>query len=192
MYHEALLRTREEHPEIKTGAHYEDALMHCYYANLLATTEPSHTPNKLFLKFIRMEIDVLNLRTLLRLNLGKAEMEEEPFVEGGLEMSVEDLEGMAGMEWEALLTKLATYSFCENISEELKSVEEQGLNEVLRSLETHVLKEAARYANLHPLSILPVLDFMIAKKNEVDNIRIIARGKESGLETEVIKNLLII
>jgi V/A-type H+-transporting ATPase subunit C len=65
------------------------------------------------------------------------------------------------------------------------------LNEVLRSLEKHVLKEASRYANLHPLSILPVLDFMIAKKNEVDNIRIIARGKESDLENTVIKNLLV-
>jgi len=33
---------------------------------------------------------------------------------------------------------------------------------------------------------------MIRKKNEVDNIRIIARGKESGLDAELIKRLLVI
>jgi V/A-type H+-transporting ATPase subunit C len=191
MYYEPLVQTREEHDEMRTGAHFEDALSHCYYANLLDTTEPYNTPNKLFLKFIRMEIDVLNLRTLLRLNLGNAEVGENAFVEGGLELSVEELQIMVEMDWDALLPKLSTYSFYENISGELTKVEEEGLNEVLRSLEKHVLKEASKYANLHPLSIQPVLDFMIAKKNEVDNIRIIARGKESDLENTVIKNLLV-
>ncbi|KYK31207.1 MAG: hypothetical protein AYK23_04115 [Candidatus Proteinoplasmatales archaeon SG8-5] len=191
MYHEPLVRTREEHPGMKSGAHYEDALMHCYYTNLLATTEPTQTPNKLFLRFIRMEIDVINLRTLLRLNLGNAEIGENAFVEGGLDMSVEDLEKMAGMDWETLLVTLGDYAFFENISDDLRKAGDTGLNEALRSLEKHVLKEAAKHANIHPLSILPVLDFMIAKKNEVDNIRIIARGKESGLETEVIRNLLV-
>jgi V/A-type H+-transporting ATPase subunit C len=192
MYYEPLVRTRGEHEEMRTGAHYEDALSQCYYANLLATTEPSHTPNKLFLRFIGMEIDVLNLRTLLRLNLSDSEVRDDVFVEGGLEMSVEELEQIVEMDWEALLSKLSTYSFYENISGELSMVGEKGLNEVLRSLEKHVLKEASRHANLHPLSILPVLDYMIAKKNEVDNIRIIARGKESGLESGVIKELLVI
>ena len=74
----------------------------------------------------------------------------------------------------------------------LNKAKEKGLNEVLRSLEKHVLREASRHANLHPLSILPVLDYMIAKRNEVDNIRIIARGKESGLDNDVIRNLLVI
>jgi vacuolar-type H+-ATPase subunit C/Vma6 len=33
---------------------------------------------------------------------------------------------------------------------------------------------------------------MVRKKVEVDNIRIIARGKESGLSTKVIEDLLVV
>jgi V/A-type H+-transporting ATPase subunit C len=62
----------------------------------------------------------------------------------------------------------------------------------MRALEKHILREATKHANIHPLSILPVLDYLLAKKSEVDNIRIIARGKEDGLDDETIKNLLII
>jgi V/A-type H+-transporting ATPase subunit C len=40
--------------------------------------------------------------------------------------------------------------------------------------------------------VLPIVDFMVRKKIEVDNIRIIARGKESGLDSEQIKKLLVI
>ncbi len=191
-YYEPLFQTREIHEEMKTGAPFEDALSHCYYSNLLATTEPSNKPNTLFLNFIRMEIDVLNLRTLLRLNLGNATVEETVFVEGGLEMSCSDLEKMIEMDWDSLVTRLGAYSFYETISAELNKAKEKGLNEVLRCLEKHVLREASRYANLHPLSILPVLDYMIAKRNEIDNIRIVARGKESGLDNDMIRNLLVI
>jgi V/A-type H+-transporting ATPase subunit C len=42
------------------------------------------------------------------------------------------------------------------------------------------------------LSILPIIDYLIRKKNEVDNIRIIARSKESGLDAELIKKLLVV
>ncbi len=192
MYYEPLAQIRDEQKEMRTGAPYEDALSHCYYWHLLETTEPSNKPNALFLQFIRMEIDVLNLRTLLRLNLGQAEIEEDVFVKGGLEMTVEHLEEMVGKDWETLVKGLNKYSFYDNISSELNKAKDEGLNEVLRVLEKHVLREASRYANLHPLSILPVLDYMIAKKNEVDNIRIVARGKESGLDNDVIRNLLVL
>jgi len=40
--------------------------------------------------------------------------------------------------------------------------------------------------------VLPIIDFMIRKKIEVDNIRIIARGKESGLDVDHIKDLLVV
>jgi V/A-type H+-transporting ATPase subunit C len=52
--------------------------------------------------------------------------------------------------------------------------------------------ESQEFSHIHPLSVLPIVDFMVRKKIEVDNIRIIARGKESGLDAEQIKKLLVI
>ncbi|MCK4455629.1 MAG: V-type ATPase subunit, partial [Thermoplasmata archaeon] len=61
-----------------------------------------------------------------------------------------------------------------------------------RALEKHHLKEASTYSHLHPLSILPVLDYLISKEIEVENIRIIARGKRDGLSESTIRDLLVI
>ena len=48
------------------------------------------------------------------------------------------------------------------------------------------------FSHLYPLSVIPVIDFMIHKENEVNNIRIVARGIESGLDKEIIKGLLVV
>ena len=44
----------------------------------------------------------------------------------------------------------------------------------------------------NPLSVLVILDYIVRKDREVQNLRIIARGKESGLSPEVIRELLVI
>jgi len=54
------------------------------------------------------------------------------------------------------------------------------------------LLEAGRYAHVNPLSVLPVLDYIVRKEREVQNLRIITRGKESGLSSDVIRDLLVI
>ncbi|MCK5548448.1 MAG: ATP synthase A1 subunit C [Thermoplasmata archaeon] len=191
VYYDPLVKAKEKHEKVGTVSAFEDALSRRYYDVLLDTLHPTNVPNRLFLKFIRMEIDVLNLRVLLRLNLGKAEVEESQFVDGGLEMGVDELNEMLKMDWESLVSRLRKFSFYETIAPGLKRVKEKGLNEVMRSLEKYVLREATRHAHLHPLSILPVLDFMVAKRNEVENIRIIARGKAHGLDNDVIRDLLV-
>jgi len=190
-FYAALCAVIREYEEEKRLAVLEDALTHTYYHHLLQTIPSATEANKLFLRFIRMEIDMLNLRMMLRLKLGGGDTDEEMFVHGGLELSVSELRNMLRLEWNALTEQLRKFSFYGKISNELKVVQKRGLNELMRALEKHILREATRHANIHPLSILPVLDYLLAKKSEVDNIRIIARGKEDGLDDETIKNLLV-
>jgi len=192
LYYDTLIGARAEHEKIGTTAPFEDALIHRYYSLLLDTIHPSNEPNTHFLRFIRMEIDIINLRTLLRLNLGKAEIDQEAFIKGGHTLKVNELKEMLKLDWDALVSRLRKYSFYETIGTALDKAKEKGLNEVMRALEKYTLKEATRYANLHPLSILPVLDYMLAKKNEVENIRIVARGKECELDNDVIRRLLVL
>jgi V/A-type H+-transporting ATPase subunit C len=190
--HIALETARKGYEESGTAAPFENALLLSYYSVLLDEIEPSTEPSTQFLRFIKMEIDIINLRTLLRLVLSGTKVEEEVFIPGGLEMGCEELEELIRLDWDAMVPRLRKFTFYDMIAADLKAAKEKGLNDVMRALEKHVLKQATRYANVHPLSILPVLDFMLAKKNEIDNIRIIARGKESDLEDETIKDLLIL
>ena len=51
---------------------------------------------------------------------------------------------------------------------------------------------ANKVSHMYPLSIIPVMDYMIHKENEVRNIRMIAHGVDSGLDVEIMKRLLVI
>ena len=45
---------------------------------------------------------------------------------------------------------------------------------------------------MYPLSVLPVVDYMLRKEAEVKNIRMIAYGTQAGLDSATIKGLLVI
>jgi V/A-type H+-transporting ATPase subunit C len=59
------------------------------------------------------------------------------------------------------------------------------------ALDKALVRTAEKFGRFYPLSVLPILDYMIRKKIEVDNIRIIARCKATGLSNEVIEQLLV-
>jgi V/A-type H+-transporting ATPase subunit C len=63
---------------------------------------------------------------------------------------------------------------------------------LVAALKRYKLRKAQTFSHLYPLSVIPILDYMINKRVEVDNIRIIARGKVSGLDNNTIKELLVI
>jgi Archaeal/vacuolar-type H+-ATPase subunit C len=48
-----------------------------------------------------------------------------------------------------------------------------------------------RMAKIYPFSIHPILSYLEMKKYEVFNLRALARGKESNLESESIKGYLV-
>src|SRR5256885_16248562 len=97
---------------------------------------------------------------------------------------------MVRLDKSALMARLSEYSFYPEIAGDLERVEATGVGALLRKVEKIHLTEAARYSHLHALSILPILDYILRKDRQAQNIRLIARGKESRLSTEVIRELL--
>jgi len=173
----------------------EDYLDKIYYVRLLEAIDTRSRPGQLLLAFIRKEIDMTNLITLLKLKREKVPPERigTYLIEGGDELTLRELERLAATEsFEALVAELNTYSFYEDIKEALEKAKESGsLNDVSLAAKKHLMSRAERFSRLYPLSVLPIIDFMIRKKTEVDNIRIVARCKESGLDPETTKRLLV-
>jgi len=192
IYEEARDELGESFDLAKDMAAYEDALSHVYYRHLLESIQPRTEPSRRFNEFVRREIDILNLKTLLRVWRAKATFAHGVFLAGGLELSVEELREMAGFDLAGLLARLGQYSFYDEIATALREMEARGVAHVERTLEKFHLVAASRYSHLHPLSVLPVLDFIARKTREVENIRIIARGKEHGIELDAIRELLVI
>ena len=178
--------------EIENWAEWEDRVSRLYYADLLASIPPSTEANRLMRQFVKREIDLVNLKTLLRAWDAKATFEREIFLDGGDELDVETLHELVGLDKATLLKRLSEYSFYEELAPDLDKLEETGIGALMHRVEKEHLLEAARYAHMHPLSILPILDFIVRKDREVQNIRIIARGKESGLSMDVLRELLVV
>ena len=192
IYEEARRQMGEAFDPSKGFAAYEDALAHVYYRRLLEEIQPRTEPSRLFREFVRREIDILNVKTLLRVWQSKAEFDRPVFLQGGLEFEPEDLLAMTHLDLNGLLGRLSRYSLYEDIATALRAIGDHGVAHVERTLEKSHLKAASRYSHIHPLSVLPILDFLARKTREVENIRIIARGKEHGIPVEAMKELLVI
>lgn len=174
----------------------EDWLDKQYYERLLEVIRPTARAERLFLQFVRREIDVTNLKVLLKLKAaGFAPEKISPYlIAGGEEFPLRRLREMAAAEgMKRIADELLQSSYAEDVKNPLEGLSEAGtVSGVTLALDRGLLRTAEKFSHLYPLSILPILDYLIRKKVETDNIRIIARGKERGLSSEVIRNLLVV
>lgn len=173
-------------------ASFEDALDWTYYRNLLEAVPAATEPTALFRNFVRREIDVVNLRTLLRVRGMAQRIPREIFLPGGYELSQDELKDLAGLDLPSLMARLRGLDLHGALAAHVGEVERGKLSLALREVEKWHLREATRWSHLHPLSIIPILDYILAKGREVENIRIIARGKADGLGAEALRELLVI
>lgn len=174
----------------------EDHLDKMLYYDLLGVLSPTSGPDKILRDFVRREIDVTNLKVLIKL---KAERIPEErlmrfFVPGGAEFSLESLRSMAQAEGLLpVVEALEKSSMYEDIKPALERFkDDRKLSGLTIALDKALIGTSDKFAHLYPLSVLTIVNYMIRKKVEVDNIRIIARGKESGLPNKIIEELLVV
>lgn len=176
--------------------HLEDALDRAYFARLLATIPDSGTAYQLFLRFVKKEIDILNLSVLMRF-----EWRNDPttrvlefMIPGGLELAEDDLRRLAEANNRAeLVDRLKEYRIYEEIKDAVAAAQEShSLTPVLLALTRSLVTFAQSFSYRNPLSILPVVNYLLRKHLEVRNLRAIARGKQAGLSEQQIENLLVV
>jgi V/A-type H+/Na+-transporting ATPase subunit C len=174
----------------------EDALDKEYYSSILRSIEEKNMSEAHFLDFMRREIDITNLKTIFKLKSEGASGESlsQYFIPGGMEFKMDRLSKMAAFEGtKELMDEFRQSTYAEMIRADIEQFErDEDTSSILRALDRVLLSTAEKFSHLYPLSVLPVLGYLLAKKTEADNIRIIARGKESNLEPELIKKLLVI
>ncbi|MDP2216389.1 MAG: V-type ATP synthase subunit C [Methanolobus sp.] len=172
----------------------ENQLDKLYYAGLFAVAGGSKSKDrKLFAKFIRAGIDIKNLMILFRLK--RAGITDPQMIgimiEGGLEIEPKDIQKLMPLSFEEFIEELDNYSYWKEISD-LVNPGMQSLIDVETRLKKYRLKSAASFSHVYPLSIVPIMDYMLTKQNEVNNLRIIVRGKAANLSDEVIREQLVI
>ncbi|HJH30289.1 MAG TPA: ATP synthase A1 subunit C [Methanosarcinaceae archaeon] len=172
----------------------ENRLDKIYYNGLFNVISKSKSKDrKLFAKFIRTEIDIKNIKTLFRLKKAGVSQDEivDLIIDGGLELSTNNIQKLLPLSYNDFIQALDQYSFWDSISDAVNSDTDSLIN-VETQLIKHSLKSASSFSHVYPLSIVPIMDYIISKRNEVNNLRIITRGKAANLSDEIIKNQLVI
>ena len=196
--HPSLRITPEiEREVVESGklAPFEDHLDMMMYYDLLDVIEPTSSATALLRDFVRREIDVTNLKLLLKLKAEKLPEDkiQKYLIPGGMEFAMDKLRALAQAEGMGMtLEELESSSMYDEIKPSLERFKEDGrLSGLTIALDKALVRTAEKFGRFYPLSVLPILDYMIRKKVEMDNIRIIARGKEMGLSNDVIEGLLV-
>jgi V/A-type H+-transporting ATPase subunit C len=186
-------RIDPEDEEIEDLVDLENALDKAYYNELLEAVDPSSKPQRVFRNFLRREVDLLNIKTLLRLRVDDIEDVDAYFVEGGDEVPLDDVRQAAQTPLDELPQVFSGVSFFEEIEEDLETfAETRALDDVMTAMDQFLMESARGFTIRHPLSILPVIDFILQKRAEVHNLRVIAHGKAHDLDDDIIEELLIL
>jgi V/A-type H+-transporting ATPase subunit C len=167
----------------------EDALDRAYYENLVSSLPAGGAAGRVYRGFVQTQIDVTNLKTVMRLRHRGLTGLGELLIEGGTldESALATTSSVAD-----ILPIIEGTTFQEVLQPVLEDFEDGGLNRAVQALENHVATQSRRYAYLHPLSILPILDYLLRKEKEVRNLRTIVRGRELELSREKIEELLVV
>jgi len=176
----------------KNLATLENALDKLYYFRMeRAVGGTLSVGGGLLLKYVRREVDIRNLITLFRMNKAgvDAAVILENLIPGGKLHG--ELSRMAGQPFGEFLRGLEGYPFWSSISD-IASVDLDAVSRIEARLRAYLIRYAWALSNYHPLSILPVLGYMVSKETEVSNIRKIVRGKEAGLPAELIEEQVVV
>jgi V/A-type H+-transporting ATPase subunit C len=180
----------------KRIARLEDHLDRNLYYDLLKVVKKMNRADKLLHDFVRREVDVTNLKVLLKMKAEKipAERIVKYLIPGGMEYSIDKLKSMAQAEGlSSVVEEMERSSMYEDIKPAIERFkQDKKLSGITIALDNALTYTSEKFAHFYPLSVLPIVNYVIRKKVEVDNIRIISRCKQSGLSNKVIEELLVV
>jgi V/A-type H+-transporting ATPase subunit C len=196
MFGEELAAAFADYEETGTLVALENAADRAFYETLLAglpDTVEGDSPVGLYLEFLRAEIDFRNLRNALRIARSGTDLDpSEYYIEGGGLFTAEEIRTLAG-NMDQLVTHIRESTYGDDLDQALDALSgAENLIEFEHALDAALLEYADRLSNRYPLSVCPVLAYILAKEREVDNIRAIARAREAGLGPDEIERELVV
>jgi V/A-type H+-transporting ATPase subunit C len=123
-----------------------------------------------------------------RLGRGQ-EFLQESLLSGG-EVAQQIYVDLLGSDWDQIAARFGSTRYKRVVEEGLRALESEGQLTVLEKLIDDFVMEQVKQAKGISLGSEPVIGYLMAKENEVRNIRIIMVGKLNGVPTDVIRERL--
>lgn len=169
----------------------ENALDHDYYSYLIKFSERLPVQGRFFRDFVENEIDILNIKVLLRLKKSGAdrkEIEKQLFYPGA-RLGSPMLKRLSGAEdTDAMLKMLQNAGY----GKMMKDVEKkESLIDIELKLNRYLLDRAILLLHQHPLSVDVIVGYMFAKEIEIKNLKTIIKGKQLGMNEDFIESEIV-
>ncbi|WP_158058637.1 V-type ATP synthase subunit C [Halorussus halophilus] len=193
-YGDSLEAAYDDYETTGTLVPLENAIDRAYYEGLMeGVTDESSRAIELYVEFLQAEIDFRNVRNALRIARSGANIDpSEYFIEGGRLFDASELGQLAG-NTDELVARIRDSTYGDELSDALDELERaDSLIGFEHALDAALLEYSEHLSHVFPLSVCPVLAYVLAKEREVDNIRAIARGREAGLSEDEIENELVV
>ncbi|MFB6253893.1 MAG: V-type ATP synthase subunit C [Halobacteriaceae archaeon] len=194
IFSDGLEAAYEDYEESGLLVPLENAVDRAYYENLIDQTSPGSQDRatELYVEFLQAEIDFRNVRNSFRIARSGADIDPaEYYIEGGQLFTRAELRQLIS-NIDEMISFLRDSQYGDELSEALEEVDDtESLMGFEHALESALLKYSDHLSHVYPLSVCPVLAFILAKEREVNNIRAIARGREAGLSREEIEEELV-
>lgn len=142
-------------------------------------------------KFIQSNIDLINLRTLLRVKKQNKPRKflEETLLEGG-KLDREGLLELLSVSPENIISKLQNSDYSDVIKAGIEEyIQSKNLN-VFEKLSDNFMMSLIKDAKYVSFGLEPLLAYIFAKENEIRLVRIIMVGKLNNIDAEVIRERL--
>ena len=177
---------------VESSMKLEDELDKFYYARMLDLVSRI-SGSSLYLTVIKMEVDVVNLKTLFRLKNADISGPRvlEYIIPGGLYLLDKEIAKLADAPFDEFVALLSKYRYWSAISD-IVTEQMESLSKIELRLDKYLNEHVWKISTFNPLTVLPMLGYMLSKDAEVDNIQAIVRGKEAGLSQEIIRDHLVL
>jgi V/A-type H+-transporting ATPase subunit C len=193
-YAKPLTESFPEFVKTKDLAVLECALDRYYYADALAAVSIPTYNNTLIHDLLALEVDVVNLRTVLRMvrdHVDPADAQRY-LIGGGKEFDEKKLHHLLTLPAieDVVKALVATrYRFLSTVPE--SAIRTQKISVIEKELERFLIRKGVGAFLLDPLSVASVIGYFWAKYNEITNIRIISRCKTADFPVEHLKEELV-
>jgi len=172
----------------------ECALDRFYFQDALLAVSGKGSNKAMIRVVLATEIDVVNIKTVLRMVRDHVDPEEAKkfLIGGGLEFDEKKLRRLLTFATIAeVVAALANtrYRFLATTPE--AAIEAKKISVMEKELERYMIQQATRSFLGDPLSVASLIGYFWAKYNEITNIRIISRCKTADFPVEHLKEELV-
>lgn len=193
-YARPLTEAYPDFAKTKDLAVLECALDRYYYTDALDSVKAPGYNNQLIRDFLRLEIDVVNIRTVLRMVRDHVDPEDARryLIPGGREFDERKLHDLLRLPsiGDVVKALAATpYRFLADLPD--SAVRTEKISVIEKELERFLVKKGVGAFRMDPLSVASVIGYFWAKYNEVTNIRIISRCKTADVSPDLLKEELV-